>query len=96
MCDFKMILVKKVDYFGDDNIVFGVYLNGEVKVYFKCILVWYEMVVDSVGGVDFVGVYCMLCGVMIFYKIDFNGINYELGMSGFFYWFNKFMYDVVI
>jgi len=39
------------------------------------------------------GVYCTLCGSMIIYKTELNGVNHEMGTSGFLYRSNKLMYD---
>ncbi len=89
----KMIAAKKADYLDEDNIVFGVFLNGEAKAYPKRILAWHEMVVDEVGGTPFAGVYCTLCGAMIPYKTNHNGTHHKLGTSGFLFRSNKLMYD---
>ncbi len=46
-----------------------------------------------VGGVAVAGVYCTLCGSMILYETLHNGINHQLGTSGFLFRSNKLMYD---
>ena len=84
---------KKADYLEDDNIVFGIEINGDARAYPKRILAWHEMFVDTVGGVDIAGVYCTLCGTVIPYKTTFEGTNHALGTSGFLYRSNKLMYD---
>lgn len=89
----KMIVSGKADYFADDNIVFGLEVNGDVRAYPKRILAWHEMFVDEVGGIPVAGVYCTLCGTMVLYKTVHEGINYALGTSGFLYRSNKLMYD---
>lgn len=81
------------DYLGDDDVVFGIEINGDARAYPKRILAWHEMFVDTVGGVDIAGVYCTLCGTVIPYKTKLNGVNYTLGTSGFLYRSNKLMYD---
>ncbi len=81
------------EYLEDSNVVFGVVANGEARCYPKRILAWHEMVKDVIGGQSFCGVYCTLCGSMIFYKTEFQGKHYELGTSGFLYRSNKLMYD---
>jgi len=58
----KMIDAKDATYLEDDNIIFGIEVNGDVRAYPKRILAWHEMFVDSVGGTNFAGVYCTLCG----------------------------------
>jgi hypothetical protein len=51
------------------------------------------MFVDEVGGIPVAGVYCTLCGTMILYQTRADGVNHELGTSGFLYRSNKLMYD---
>ena len=89
----EMISAKKARYLDDDNIVFGIEINGDARAYPKRILAWHEMFVDTVGGVDIAGVYCTLCGTVIPYKTTFQGKKHELGTSGFLYRSNKLMYD---
>jgi len=89
----EMISAKEADYLDDDNIVFGIEINGDARAYPKRILAWHEMFVDTIGGVDIAGVYCTLCGTVIPYRTQHNGVNYQLGTSGFLYRSNKLMYD---
>ena len=72
----------RAQYLQDDNIVFGIEINGDARAYPKRILAWHEMFVDTVGGVDIAGVYCTLCGTVIPYKTQFEGTNHALGTSG--------------
>jgi hypothetical protein len=51
------------------------------------------MFVDNVGGIDFAGVYCTLCGTVILYETDSKGLSHTMGTSGFLYRSNKLMYD---
>ncbi|NJK63096.1 MAG: DUF3179 domain-containing protein [Synechococcaceae cyanobacterium SM2_3_1] len=89
----KMISAEEADYLEEDNVVFGIAVNGDVRAYPKRILAWHEMFVDTVGGVPVAGVYCTLCGTMILYETEVNGVNHEFGTSGFLYRSNKLMYD---
>ena len=89
----KMISAKEATYLDDDNIIFGIEINGDVRAYPKRILAWHEMFTDTIGGVDIAGVYCTLCGTVIPFKTKVNGKNYQLGTSGFLYRSNKLMYD---
>ena len=89
----KMISAKKAKYLEDDNVVFGIEVNGDVRAYPKRILAWHEMFVDTVGGVDVAGVYCTLCGTVILYDTEFEGTKHALGTSGFLLRSNKLMYD---
>ncbi|MGI9553706.1 MAG: DUF3179 domain-containing protein [Thermodesulfobacteriota bacterium] len=89
----KMIFSGEADYLKDNNVVFGLEVNGDARAYPKRIMGWHEMFVDTVGGVPVAGVYCTLCGSMILYHTEIDGINHELGTSGFLYRSNKLMYD---
>lgn len=89
----KMTASHAARYLADDDVVFGVALNGDARAYPKRILAWHEMFVDIVGGVPVTGAYCTLCGSMILYRSEANGTVHRLGTSGFLYRSNKLMYD---
>lgn len=89
----KMISADAAGYLDDDNVVFGIEINGDARAYPKRILAWHEMFVDTIGDTEIAGVYCTLCGTVIPYKTTSNGTRYELGTSGFLYRSNKLMYD---
>ncbi|MEW7279017.1 DUF3179 domain-containing (seleno)protein [Aquimarina sp. 2201CG1-2-11] len=79
-----MIRAENARYLNNTDIVFGISINGDTRAYPKRILAWHEMFTDNVGGIDVAGVYCTLCGTVILYKTEKDGVNYELGTSGFF------------
>ena len=92
----KMIAAREATWLQDDNIVFGVAINGDVRAYPKRILAWHEMFKDRIGGRELAGVYCTLCGALVLYDVTdakTGGVQYELGTSGFLYRSNKLMYD---
>lgn len=89
----NMILATDATYLDDENVVFGIEVNGDTRAYPKRILAWHEMFVDTVGGVPVVGVYCTLCGSMILYESTASGSRHEMGTSGFLFRSNKLMYD---
>ncbi len=89
----KMLGALEATYLKDTSIVFGIEVNGDARAYPKQILAWHEMFVDTVGGVDVAGVYCTLCGTVILYRTEQNGVNHQMGTSGFLYRSNKLMYD---
>ena len=88
-----MLAADDVGYLEDDHIVFGISVNGDDRAYPKRILAWHEMFVDVVGGVPVAGVYCTLCGTVILFHTEHDGVNHGLGTSGFLYRSNKLMYD---
>ena len=89
----KMIAADEAGYLEDGHLVFGVSVNGDARAYPKRILAWHEMFVDAVGGVPVAGVYCTLCGTVILFHTEHDGVNHALGTSGFLYRSNKLMYD---
>lgn len=89
----KTVMAKDAAFLADQDVVFGVEINGEARAYPKRILAWHEMVNDTVGGEAINGVYCTLCGSMIAYRSMCDGTQYDLGTSGFLYRSNKLMYD---
>jgi hypothetical protein len=92
--DLPMLIpAARARYLDDDNVVFGVVTAGKARAYPKRILGWHEMVKDTIVGEHFTGVYCTLCGTMIFYRSTVGGTRHELGTSGFLYRSNKLMYD---
>lgn len=93
LVDPKTLPAGVATYLDDDDVVFGVFIDGEARAYPKRILAWHELVRDRVGGREITGVYCTLCGAMILYASSVAGDTYELGTSGFLYRSNKLMYD---
>jgi len=91
--DPAMILPSQATYLNDDDMVFGIVINGDARAYPQRIMGWHEMVVDDIGGRRVAGVYCTLCGTMIGYDTEYKGVSYDLGTSGFLYRSNKLMYD---
>lgn len=89
----KMISADEANYLDDDNVVFGIELDGDARAYPKRILAWHEMFIDEIGGTEYAGVYCTLCGAVILYETHLNGQRHRLGTSGFLYRSNKLMYD---
>ena len=89
----EMITAAQARYLQDDNVVFGLEIEGDARAYPKRILAWHEMFVDTVGGVPVAGVYCTLCGSMILYETRHDGVDHALGTSGFLYRSNKLMFD---
>ncbi len=90
-----MIPAKKADYMRDDDLVFGVSINGDVRAYPLRIMNWHEMFNDVIGGVPVALAYCTLCGSGILYETDLGDGKEPLifGSSGFLYRSNKLMFD---
>ena len=81
-------------YLDDDDIVFGIAVDGQTRAYPKRILAWHEMALDTVGDVALTVVYCTLCGTVIPYESMVNGERLIFGTSGLLYRSNKLMFDI--
>ena len=82
-------------YLDDEELVFGVEINGDTRAYPFRILDWHEMFNDVIGGVPVALAYCTLCGSGILYETLLPPRTEPLifGSSGFLYRSNKLMYD---
>jgi hypothetical protein len=91
----KQIAPAAATYLTDDELVFGVEINGDARAYPLRILDWHEMFNDVVGGVPVTLAYCTLCGSGILYETSVPGQAepFVFGSSGFLYRSNKLMYD---
>lgn len=91
----KMLRADEVDYLLDDDLVFGLELNGDRRAYPLRIMGWHEMMNDVVGGVPVALAYCPLCGSGILYETAVAGLSEPLvfGSSGLLYRSNKLMFD---
>lgn len=81
----------------DDDIVFGIEVNGEYRAYPRRIMEVREMVNDTLGGRDLGIPYCTLCGAAQAYFTDRlpEGIERPvLRTSGLLIRSNKVMYDI--
>jgi hypothetical protein len=81
----------------DDDIVFGIVVNGEARAYPRQIMEVREMVNDTLGGRDLGIPYCTLCGAAQAYFTDElpDGVERPvLRTSGLLIRSNKVMYDV--
>lgn len=81
----------------DEDVVFGIAVNGEYRAYPRRIMEVREMVNDTLGGRDLGIPYCTLCGAAQAYFTDQlpNGIERPvLRTSGLLIRSNKVMYDI--
>jgi hypothetical protein len=90
-----MIAGAQAEYLRTDDLVFGISINGDVRVYPLRIMGWHEMFNDVIGGVPVALAYCTLCGSGILFETRVKGRGRPLifGSSGFLYRSNKLMFD---
>ncbi len=90
-----LISVSRADYLKDDDLVFGVSINGDERAYPLRIMGWHEMFNEVIGGVPVALAYCTLCGSGILFETQVEGRQepFVFGSSGFLYRSNKLMFD---
>ena len=90
-----MIPAADAEYLLDDDLVFGIEINGDVRAYPLRIMGWHEMFNDVIGGVPVALAYCTLCGAGILYETDVSSRSerFVFGSSGLLYRSNKLMFD---
>ena len=89
----KFAKIQDSSFISDDDTVIGLKINGEVKAYPIFILVWHEIVNDSVGGIPVSVTYCPLCYTNQVFERIIDGQIVEFGTSGKLYNSNLLMYD---
>ncbi len=90
-----MIDASAAVYLKEDDRVFGIAINGDVRAYPLRIMGWHEMFNATIGGVPVALAYCTLCGAAILYETAVEGRPAPLifGSSGLLYRSNKLMFD---
>ncbi len=94
----EVSLAKDATWLKDDDIVFGIEVNGEYRAYPRRIMEVREMVNDTLGGRSLGIPYCTLCGAAQAYYTDepVEGVERPvLRTSGLLIRSNKVMYDIV-
>ncbi|SDW62537.1 Protein of unknown function [Ruegeria halocynthiae] len=91
----ELISAARADYLKDDDLVFGVAINGDERAYPLRIMGWHEMFNEVIGGVPVALAYCTLCGSGILFETQVAGRQkpFVFGSSGFLYRSNKLMFD---
>ena len=93
----KVSSAKDAKWLKDDDVVFGIEVNGEYRAYPRRIMEVREMVNDTLGGRDLGIPYCTLCGAAQAYFTDQLPAGVKrpiLRTSGLLIRSNKVMYDL--
>jgi hypothetical protein len=77
----------------DSEAVVALEVGGEARAYPVQILIWHEIVNDTVGGVPVAITYCPLCNSAISYRRQVRGVETTFGTSGSLYASALVMYD---
>ncbi len=90
-----LIAAGEAGYLRDDDLVFGVEINGDARAYPLRIMGWHEMFNEVIGGVPVALAYCTLCGSGILFETQVEGRDrpFVFGSSGLLYRSNKLMFD---
>ena len=89
-----MLNASEASYLFDDDLVFGIEINGDARAYPLRIMGWHEMLNDTIGGVPVALAYCTLCGAGILFETQTEGREpFIFGSSGLLYRSNKLMFD---
>jgi hypothetical protein len=92
--DPKFVGVSEADtWIREDELVMALVYKGVERVYPIQILVWHEIVNDTVAGDPILITWCPLCGSGIAYERRVDGEAVEFGTSGKLYNSNLVMYD---
>lgn len=90
----QFIPVKEADeWLNDREPVVFVQVNDEAKAYPIQILIWHEIVNDTVGGEPLIVSFCPLCNTAIAFKRTFNEQVLDFGTTGRLRYSNLIMYD---
>ena len=89
----KFANVSESQFMSDSDTVIGLEINGETKAYPIFILVWHEIVNDTIGDTPVSVTYCPLCYTNQVFERIVNGEKVEFGTSGKLYNSNLLMYD---
>ncbi len=92
--DPQFVTVAEADeWLNDPEPVMVVDIDGDVRAYPIQILIWHEIVNDTVGGIPLAVTYCPLCNSAITFERTVRGVETTFGTSGSLYFANLVMYD---
>jgi Protein of unknown function (DUF3179) len=92
--DPQFVSVAEADeWLNDPEPVLVVDIDGDVRAYPMQIMMWHEIVNDTVGGIPLAVTYCPLCNSAITFERTVRGVETTFGTSGSLYFANLVMYD---
>jgi len=92
--DPRFVTVTEADqWLNDAEPVLALDINGDVRAYPIQIMMWHEIVNDTVGGIPVTVTYCPLCNSAITFERTIRGVETTFGTSGSLYFANLVMYD---
>lgn len=91
--DPKFVLAEDATFLDEDDTGIGLTVNGESRFYPYRILVWHEIVNDTIAGKPVLVTYCPLCATGIVFERKVDGEIQEFGVSGRLWQSNLLMYN---
>lgn len=82
-----------LDLYNDNAPVVALEVNGDARAYPAAVMIWHEIVNDTVGGVPVTVTYCPLCNSAVTYGREINGSETTFGTSGRLFASALVMYD---
>lgn len=82
-----------IDFLADNEAVLALEVNGEARAYPVQIMLWHEIVNDTVGGVPVAVTYCPLCNSALTFDRRVEGQEVTFGTSGLLWNSALVMYD---
>ena len=89
----KYIAPAKADFMKDDDIVLSYTHDGTTRAYPLRILVWHEIVNETINSKPILVTYCPLCGTAMIFDRKVGGKVRAFGVSGLLYQSDVLMYD---
>jgi hypothetical protein len=83
----------EVDFLADEEPVLAVEIDGHARAYPVQILIWHEIVNDTVGDVPVIVTYCPLCNTAVAADRRIDGRTLTFGTSGLLYQSSLVMWD---
>lgn len=89
----KFLAVEEVDFLEDDEPVLALQVGEETRAYPVQVLIWHEIVNDTVDGIPVAVTYCPLCNSAVAYDRRLDDRVLSFGTSGMLYNTALVMYD---
>jgi len=89
----RLLRAAQVNFLSASEPVLALQIGADARAYLVQILIWHEIVNDTVGGVPVAVTYCPLCNSAIAYDRRVAGRVLSFGTSGRLYDSNLVMYD---
>ncbi len=80
-------------WLSDQAPVIALQLEGEARAYPLAILIWHEIVNDTIAGVPVVVTFCPLCNTALVFERTVDGVTHDFGTTGNLRFSDLVMYD---